>query len=228
MAANFLRAFDLASPDTREQVIIGIAERLGQDELRFFQDARRRSEHRVDILCGTSNVSRAQLPHEIQLQIVGLLGVTDLYYCTNVCHQWRCLLLQCRQLTDDLLKKHFPGYFDEMRDGPETLHQALRKRYLRDSARFRTRQVSPLPCLTGTSQLTDLLFSRTQDLPVDSSRMPMEPSPWIALKAYSEAEPSKISPAPDLSTFDHPSQLEQQAIRRQKYPLFHIRARAVL
>ncbi|KAG8164152.1 hypothetical protein KVR01_006070 [Diaporthe batatas] len=139
MAASLLRAFGLASPDTREQVIIGIAERLGEDELRLFQEARRRLEHRVDILCGTSRVSRAQLPHEIQLQIVSLLGVTDLYHCTNVCRRWRCLLLQSSQLSDNLLKKHFPGFFDDTYNAPETLPKALRKRYLRDSARFRTR-----------------------------------------------------------------------------------------
>ncbi|POS73762.1 hypothetical protein DHEL01_v207849 [Diaporthe helianthi] len=139
MAADLLRVFDLASPSTREQFIVGMAERLGNDELRCFQDAQRRLDHRFDILCGQSNISGARLPHEIQLQIVSLLGITEIYYCTNVSRQWRCLLLQCRPLTDDLFKKYFPAYLDKMSDGSERLHQALRKRYLRDSGRFRTR-----------------------------------------------------------------------------------------
>lgn len=144
MAAKILQAFDLASSDTREQVIIGIAERLGDGDLRCFQNARRRLEHRFDILCGTSKVSGIQLPHEIQLQIVDLLEITDIYHCTNVCRQWRGLLLQCRQLTDDLLKKYFPAHFDKICDESEGLHQAIRKRHLRDSGRFRTRRVLAL------------------------------------------------------------------------------------
>lgn len=136
MAANLLRAFDLASPDTREQFIIGFSERLSDDELRCFQDARRRLEHRFDMLCGISSISGLQLPHEIQLQIVGLLGITDIYYCLNVCRQWRYLLLQC---TEDLPTKYFPGHFDKTRDEPERLHRAIRKRHFRDSGRFRTR-----------------------------------------------------------------------------------------
>lgn len=154
MAAKLLRAFDLASSDTREQVIIGIAERLGDDELRCFQNALGRLEHRFDILCGTSKFSGAQLPHEIQLQIVDLLEITDIYYCTNVCRQWRRLLLECRQLTDDLLKKYFSAHFDKMCDKSELLHQAIRRRHLRDSGRFRTRQVWLLCFPRGRSLLT--------------------------------------------------------------------------
>lgn len=139
MAAKLLRAFDLASSDIREQIILGIAERLSDDELQCFQTARQCLGRRFDILCGVSKASGAQMPHEIQLQIVDLLDITDIYYCINVCRDWRCLLLEYRQLTDDLLKRWFPALFDEGRGKPELLHQAIRKRHLRDTGRFRSR-----------------------------------------------------------------------------------------
>ncbi|KAG6360025.1 hypothetical protein INS49_011081 [Diaporthe citri] len=110
MAAKLLRAFDVASSDAREQIILGIAERLSDDELQCFQTALQRLERRFDVLCGVSKSSGANLPHEIQLQIVDLLDITDIYYCTNVCRRWRGLLLQCEQLTDDLLKKFTCGF----------------------------------------------------------------------------------------------------------------------
>lgn len=151
MAAKILRAFDLASSDVREQIILGIAERLNDDELGCFQTALQRLERRFDILCGVSKTSGAQLPHEIQLQIVDLLDISDIYYCTNVCRKWRCLLLQCEQLTDDLLKKWFPAFFEDDHKSSERLHQIIRRRHLRDTGRFRTRQVHLLPPLYGRS-----------------------------------------------------------------------------
>lgn len=148
MAAKLLRTFDLASSDVREQVILGIAERLSDDERQCFQTALQRLERRFDVLCGTSKASGAQLPHEIQLQIVGLLDITDIYYCTNVCRKWRCLLLQCEQLTDDLLRKWFPSLSEKGCQSSELL-QVIRRRHLRDTGRFRTRQVNLLPSLCG-------------------------------------------------------------------------------
>lgn len=149
MAARLLRAFDLASSDAREQIILGIAERLSDDELQCFQTALERLERRFDVLCGVSKASGAQLPHEIQLQIVNLLDITDIYYCTNVCRKWRCLLLQCEQLTDDLLKKWLPALSDKGCQSSQLLHQAIRRRHLRDTGKFRTRQVNLLPFLCG-------------------------------------------------------------------------------
>jgi hypothetical protein len=161
MAARFLREFELASSQTREQVILGIAERLCKDELHCFQTALRREEHRFDILCGTSKLSGDQLPPELQLQIVGLLDISDVYNCANACRRWRCLILQCRQLADDLLNKHFPAHFDKMCDKPELLHQTMRRRYLRDSGRFRTRQVSHLWFLARIGRLTSFTPRKT-------------------------------------------------------------------
>lgn len=151
MAAKLLRAFDLASSDAREQIILGIAERLSNDEIQCFQTALQRLENRFDVLCGVSKASGAQLPHEIQLQIVDLLDITDIYYCTNVCRKWRCLLLQCEQLTDDLLKKWFPALSERACQSSELLHQVIRRRHLRDTGRFRTRQVNLPPSLCGQS-----------------------------------------------------------------------------
>lgn len=148
MSAKLLRAFDLASSDTREQIVLGIAERLSDDELQCFQTALRRLERRFDVLCGVSKSSGAKLPHEIQLQIVDMLDITDIYYCTNVCRKWRDLLLQCEQLTDDLLKKWFPS-LSENGCQPSELLQVIRRRHLRDTGRFRTRQVNLLPSLCG-------------------------------------------------------------------------------
>lgn len=141
MAAIFLQAFDLASSDTRQQVICSIVEHLSDDELRCFQDALQRLKCRFDILCGVSKSSGASMPHEIQLQIIGLLDITDLYYCTNVCREWRQLFRHCELLTDDLLKKWFPALSDEGRDKSQLLYQAIRRKHFRDTGRFRLRQV---------------------------------------------------------------------------------------
>lgn len=151
MAAKLLRAFDLAGSEVREQIILGIAERLSDDELQCFQTARRRLERRFDVLCGVSKASGAQLPHEIQLQIFDLLDITDIYYCTNVCRKWRCLILQCEQLTDDLLKKWFPALVGNGCMSSERLHHIIRRRHLRDTGRFRTRQVNLVQPLCGQS-----------------------------------------------------------------------------
>lgn len=147
MAANFLRAFDLASSGIKEQIIFGIAERFGEDDLRCLQTALRRSERRFDVLCGTSKTSGAQIPHEIQLQIVEQLDITDLYYCTNVCRKWRCLILKSKRLTNGLLKNWFPALVGGGCDSPELLHQAIRRRHLRSTGRFRSRQVERPPPL---------------------------------------------------------------------------------
>lgn len=63
----------------------------------------------------------------------------------------------------------------------------------------------------------------------------MEHLPWIALKAYSEAEHSRISPALDLPTFDRQilqsprwDCRDQQAVRLQEPPLLHARSRVML
>lgn len=148
MAAKLLRTFDMASSDAREQIILGIAERLSDDERQCFQTALQRLERRFDVLCGISKASGAQLPHEIQLQIVDLLDITDIYYCTKVCRKWRCLLLQCEQLTDDLLRKWFPSLSEKGCQSSELL-QVIRRRHLRDTGRFRTRQVNLPPSLCG-------------------------------------------------------------------------------
>lgn len=151
MAAKFLRAFDLASSDVREQIIVGVVERLSDDEVQCCQTALQNLDRRFDILCGISKASGAYMPHEIQLQIVDLLDITDIYYCINVCRKWRCLLLECRQLSDDLFRKWFPALLDEECIKSELLHRAIRRRYLRDTGRFRSRQVNPLPPQCGQS-----------------------------------------------------------------------------
>lgn len=144
MAAAFLQAFDSASSDTRQQVICNIVGHLSDDELRCFQGALKRLERRFDILCGVSKSSGASMPHEIQLQIVDLLDITDLYYCTNVCREWRHLFRHCELLTDDLLKKWFPALSDGGRDKSQLLYQAIRRKHFRDTGRFRSRQVNLL------------------------------------------------------------------------------------
>ena len=145
MAANFLRGFDLASSDTRQHVIVGIAERLSDDELESFQTILQHLGRRFDVLCGVSKASGAQMPHEIQLQIVDLLDITDIYYCINVCRKWRCVILKSRQMTDGLRKKWFMALRNGGGDSSELLYQAIRRRHFRGTGRFRSRQVSLLP-----------------------------------------------------------------------------------
>ncbi|KAL1861638.1 hypothetical protein Daus18300_008754 [Diaporthe australafricana] len=156
MAARFLETFDFADSDTREQIVFGIVGRLTSDELGYLQTALQRLERRFDILCGVSKGSGAQLPYEIQLQIIQQLNVTEVYYFTNVCRRWRELVLQSEQLIDDLLEKWFPAviYGETMLPSHKSalLHQATRKRHLRDSARFRSR----FTC--GLVKKTDGLF----------------------------------------------------------------------
>ncbi|KAJ0124880.1 hypothetical protein J7T55_006223 [Diaporthe amygdali] len=146
MAATLIRDFDLANSGAREQIILGIVDRATEKELDILQAALRRSRRRVDILCGVLKGSGAEMPHEIQLQIIQLLGFTDIYYCASVCRKWRRLFLHSEQLTDDLLKERFPALDDKttLPDKSKALYQAIRKRHLRDTARFRSRQPNGL------------------------------------------------------------------------------------
>ncbi|KAK7748089.1 hypothetical protein SLS53_001341 [Cytospora paraplurivora] len=144
-ASRVLRFFDLASPTEREDILLGLIDRISLDEVEFLAKAR----HKSDIF------GHDRMPLEIRFMIVQYLEITDICNCALlVCRKWTNLFMKSDAMAQDVLQTWFPCLYHRtmpVRDMLELFAQVIMKRYLQNTGRFQTRYARDFKTQTDDS-----------------------------------------------------------------------------